>query len=256
MHNRSQLSKDLASSKKLKAKPDAFKKDVDYKSMMGFRDDSPFKDNAVIDINTPTGMIDMSQTGTDLIANGRYLPAYSGMHQFDPGIVTETKAKNGGWLDSYQEGGQPPVIDRLGRTHSGNSGYIPQAQTGMQYNFPPSFTPTGEDSSRWRTYVNRYMQGKPSTLDRAHELDVSIVPDWLDKNTKNQLLMEHNAYKEGERLKKLMNTEKKAEGGAFSNKVSKLVHEGYPQKQAVAIAYSYKKRGKLASGGWLDDYNS
>jgi hypothetical protein len=37
----------------------------------------------------------------------------------------------------------------------------------------------------------------------------------------------------------------RAKKNRFSKKVSKLVHEGYPQKQAVAIAYSYKRRGKL-----------
>jgi len=30
----------------------------------------------------------------------------------------------------------------------------------------------------------------------------------------------------------------------FSNLISQLVHEGKPQKQAVAIAYSYKRKKK------------
>lgn len=38
-------------------------------------------------------------------------------------------------------------------------------------------------------------------------------------------------------------------GDAFSEKVRTLMHEGYPQKQAVAIAYSYQERGKLEHGG-------
>ena len=49
-----------------------------YKSMMGYRDDSPFRDQSYIDINTPTGVIDMSQTGIPLFANGQLLPPYSG----------------------------------------------------------------------------------------------------------------------------------------------------------------------------------
>ena len=56
---------------------------------MGYRDDSPYRDEPFIDINTPSGKIDMSETGIPLMANGRYLPPYSGMHQFEPGIVRE-----------------------------------------------------------------------------------------------------------------------------------------------------------------------
>jgi hypothetical protein len=306
MHNRAQLVKDKAERDKGKSKPNPWKKDVDYKSMMGFRDDSPYKNQAMIDINTPTGMIDMSETGTDLIANGRYLPAYSGMHQFDPGIVRETRIaqdgiqvqegyvpvgkypsfrnpdgsysnevsmgmnvegqemllpsfwdgkrhtseetsaryrktgehlgkfnsvedseraarlrefmnnevvpyskREGGWLDTYQNGG---IRTRLGNVVPIDS-YVPWAQNGMQYNFPSELKPTADDSSAYRTYVMRYLQGRPSVLDRSHELDVSIIPDWLDANTKNQVLMEHNAYKEGERLKKLMEATKKQDGG-------------------------------------------
>ena len=32
---------------------------------------------------------------------------------------------------------------------------------------------------------------------------------------------------------------------AFSDEVSKLVKQGFPQKQAVAIAYKMKERGEL-----------
>ena len=58
-------------------------------SKMGYRDDSPYRSAPKLDIHTPTGQIDMSATGLPLMANGRYLPPYSGMHQFEPGIVTE-----------------------------------------------------------------------------------------------------------------------------------------------------------------------
>src|SRR4029077_11459924 len=39
---------------------------------------------------------------------------------------------------------------------------------------------------------------------------------------------------------------------AFSSNVSELMHSGYPQKQALAIAYSTQRRGK-ADGGEVDD---
>jgi hypothetical protein len=42
-----------------------------------------------MDIYTPDGTIDMSNTGMPLIANGQYLPPYSGTHQFNTNVVTE-----------------------------------------------------------------------------------------------------------------------------------------------------------------------
>lgn len=41
------------------------------------------------------------------------------------------------------------------------------------------------------------------------------------------------------------------DGGAVSDKISLLSHEGYPQKQAVAITLDMQRRGKLADGGDL-----
>ena len=91
--------------RQLKVDSDRSKKPVrkdsllNFKSKMGYRDDSPFRNEASIDIHTPTGMIDMSQTGIPLMANGRILPPYSGQHQFAPGIVNETPIE--------EEGGEP-----------------------------------------------------------------------------------------------------------------------------------------------------
>jgi hypothetical protein len=82
-----------------KAKAPAKKADIDYVSKMGYRDDSPFNKRKSITINTPDGSIDMSNTGQPLIANGKYLPPYSGIHQFDTNEVIETK------LDQAKKGG-------------------------------------------------------------------------------------------------------------------------------------------------------
>ena len=65
-------------------------------SEMGYRDDSPYRGRKQITINTPTGLIDMSQTGIPLMANGRYLPPYSGMHQFNTNKVVEKRMQEGG----------------------------------------------------------------------------------------------------------------------------------------------------------------
>lgn len=88
MFNKREL-KVQSSAKKL-AKP----KDIDYVSKMGYRDDSPFRTRPSIDIHTPTGVIDMSNTGIPLIANNVYLPPYSGQYQFDTNVVTEKRLKN------------------------------------------------------------------------------------------------------------------------------------------------------------------
>jgi len=70
----------------------------EYKSKMGYRDDSPFVDEAALDIFTPNGVIDMSNTGRTLLANGRVLPPYSGLHQFDTNVVRETPIDTHGHL--------------------------------------------------------------------------------------------------------------------------------------------------------------
>jgi len=63
----------------------------EFISQMGYRDDSPLRNEKSLNIQTgPNGIIDMSNTGMPLMANGRYLPPYSGHHQFEPNsIVTE-----------------------------------------------------------------------------------------------------------------------------------------------------------------------
>lgn len=63
----------------------------EFISQMGYRDDSPLRNEDSLDIKTgDNGVIDMTNTGTPLMANGRYLPPYSGYHQFEPNsTVTE-----------------------------------------------------------------------------------------------------------------------------------------------------------------------
>ena len=73
---------------------------IDDVSTMGYRDDSPYRNRESIDIYSPNGLIDMSETGMPILANGRYLPPYSGMHQFNPGVVREKRImQDGGDID-------------------------------------------------------------------------------------------------------------------------------------------------------------
>jgi hypothetical protein len=69
-------------------------------SQQGYRDDSPYRNRESIDIHSPNGLIDMSETGMPILANGRYLPPYSGMHQFEPGVVREERIMQSGGMSS------------------------------------------------------------------------------------------------------------------------------------------------------------
>lgn len=64
-------------------------------SMMGYRDDSPYKNEPFLDIDTPSGIIDMSSTGIPLFANGTLLPPYSGKHDMGTRRVREIPAFKG-----------------------------------------------------------------------------------------------------------------------------------------------------------------
>lgn len=85
-------------------------------SQMGYRDDSPFRHFSSIDIHTPSGMIDMSGTGIPLLANGRFLPPYSGQHQFNTNVVTETPFLKSGGLTQNQ------YLLQRGLTNANNHG--------------------------------------------------------------------------------------------------------------------------------------
>ena len=91
----------------------------------GYSNGSPHRTMSSLIINTPSGGIDMSNTGIPLWANGRILPPYSGIHQFDTTQVKEIPlAKTGGWLQEFQgtEGGSEvfrpqlkPMVDAFNR---------------------------------------------------------------------------------------------------------------------------------------------
>jgi hypothetical protein len=61
---------------------------------MGYRDDSPYRDNPFINIYSEDGTIDMSNTGIPLLANGNYLPPYSGQHYMGTNVIKEVPAYN------------------------------------------------------------------------------------------------------------------------------------------------------------------
>lgn len=86
---------------------DAFDTDEE-RSREGYKDTSRFRNEPYNNIYTPTGMIDMSETGIPLMANGQYLPPYSGIHNMrTPYVKEERIARYGGGLYQYGPGGTP-----------------------------------------------------------------------------------------------------------------------------------------------------
>ena len=62
-------------------------------SLMGYRDDSHFRNEESLNIYSPDGLIDMSNVGMPIVANGQVLDPYSGINQVPPtksGYVRET----------------------------------------------------------------------------------------------------------------------------------------------------------------------
>ena len=96
----------------------------EFISQMGYRDDSPLRNEDSLDIKTGNnGIIDMSNTGTPLMANGQYLPPYSGHHQFAPNsTVTEIPLAQTGWevpkrkgVRKNKDGTESTHIMKIGR---------------------------------------------------------------------------------------------------------------------------------------------
>jgi len=206
-------------SKEIKVEPTTKKsskpKDVDYISKMGYRDDSPFRNRASIDIHTPNGIIDMSNTGIPLMANGAFLPPYSGQHQFDTNIVTESRMSEDeemryGGLKKRRTTTNPAVgINDLmlrnphyhtakgkhfvpfkkqgGTMNKDDSFYVPyQDADRLRATTPINFvnTPFYQEGGNWGgTYRNpQYIIDKPGALKKAGSAartskDVKVVPE-------------------------------------------------------------------------------
>lgn len=79
---------------------------IDKKSILGYANGSPYRKNKSIQINSPEGLIDMGNTSIPLYAEdetgySKYLPPYSGMHQFPGKRIVERRFHN----NPYQKGG-------------------------------------------------------------------------------------------------------------------------------------------------------
>lgn len=76
-------------------------------------------------------------------------------------------------------------------------------------------------------------------------------PTYREELKRKAILAAGYTQKEaGEMLKSSGEVKSSSEGkDAFSQEVSRLVKNGHPQKQAVAIAYAMKEKGELTEGG-------
>jgi hypothetical protein len=130
---------------------------IDDVSTMGYRDDSPYRNRESIDINTLNGLIDMSETGMPILANGIFLPPYSGIHQFEPGVVKEERV--------MQDGGQYLTVDEEYHRVYRN------AQGDIIVNHPK------EDKGKWDT-INLTDKSDANTIAEG----VSSVKKWHKEN--------------------------------------------------------------------------
>lgn len=143
-------------------------------SKMGYRDDSPYRDRSHIDIHTPDGSIDMSQTGIPLWANGRILPPYSGTHQFDTNVVREIPlAQGGGSRKAPSRKGVRLNYDEEGNV-IGESSHIMKTET--------------LDGLHWFSFPTLFQNEDGSWLDMSEESDKDWKPAMLEAKKRGELI--------------------------------------------------------------------
>ncbi len=163
-------------------------------------------------------------TGIDNMGNSQLmLPGED--YQFPGTSVTEFPHMNYGGTPKRGQ-----IWDRLGRLHSIKD-YVPGAQTGGQvkpvptYISPPNYMMTNEDSSAYRTYFNRYVNGRAD--DRANDIfKTPLSPDLISKDLMNKLLVEKNAYLDAQKQ-----TSKKYGGSNTNNMGKNFKGRKYPFPQ-------------------------
>lgn len=109
---------------------------VDDVSMKGYSDNSPYRNRKSIDIHSPNGLIDMSETGMPILANGKFLPPYSGMHQFKPGVVREERIMQDGGNVNPIEG---DLYSKVLMNRNKDKDFVQRAYAVGQYPNSPMF---------------------------------------------------------------------------------------------------------------------
>jgi hypothetical protein len=142
------------------------------RSREGYKDTSRFRNEPYNDIYTPNGMIDMSETGIPLMANGQYLPPYSGITNIGTPYVrevpfggqntkTHTHMANGGWLDTMAEGGiaeEAPILEVPTEE-------VPNIGTPVD---PHVATPTANNISKKQAYQDAIKNNYSKYIESVH----------------------------------------------------------------------------------------
>ena len=144
------------------------------RSREGYKDTSRFRNEPYNDIYTPNGMIDMSETGIPLMANGQYLPPYSGITDMGTPYVrevpfggqntkTHTHMAEGGWLDTMAKGGiaeEAPILEVPIEE-------VPNIGTPVD---PPVATPTANNISKKQAYQDAIKNNYAKYIESVHNI--------------------------------------------------------------------------------------
>jgi len=231
--NSKEVGKKVVAIAKAPAKP----KDTNHKSKMGYRDDSPYNHLPFIDINTANGVIDMSQTGIPLMANGRYLPPYSGQHQFDEKVVREVPLPKISNLDKFA----PKILQMPNDKKMAKGLYM----DGNWYKRPDSnvenvleiIDPTGISS--WDDVVRAY--NKEGRIGPQTNLEILGSIPFIGKVSKAAKMLNYVAG--ASRQTRNLNT------------VTGVVKSaGYIAPKLGRGSDAYQAYDEYKIGGWLDQY--
>lgn len=260
MYNGKEIRKVLKKAAVEPKKPDPFGKDV---SMYGYRDDSPFRDSPSLNIFTKDGTIDMSNTGIPILANNRFLPPYSGMHQFDTKMVHEVPLAQKGYSVEKKVNkllGNP--MSKAQAAAVGESWYNPHTKTWVQedavdnFRHPMAGRYTAEAISNkfpsWMKYT-----GLPQTAGFVGANALGVAHEVLNPNRDPDYSWWDTVKEAGEDI---YNNAVGATVGSlpFSSDKKTQILRQLSSENKLPDGYGkgnmYFKKTLLKQGGWLDNY--
>ncbi len=237
MYNGKEIRKVLKKAAVEPKKPDPFGKDV---SMYGYRDDSPFRDSPSLNIFTKDGTIDMSNTGIPILANNRFLPPYSGTHQFDTKMVHE--------IPLAQKGRQVVHTDKAAY----DKAYKAEMDSAYLYKHPISidYSDVNYDKKNSLVNPNKYKQKgiSPISWDRSGDEFSAIYKKPLIHNVYEELVVKPVK----EQPKKVEAKKDYATRNVDFNSSYGAVMKYYDESGNLIRTEPYTPQKK--EGGWLDKY--
>lgn len=180
-HNKRQLSKDTRNVEK----PTTFRNpnlrsvnQTELMSKLGYSKGSPFVNEPYIDIHTPNGIIDMSNTELPLLANGRLLMPHSGTHFFPEKVVREIPLMQVGGNYNQKVKDIRPFVRYNNPTDSSDVSTVKMGTAnfdGIEYAFPTIFPKEGNTGSGnpkdWLDYEDNFKKAFQEALKRGETFD-------------------------------------------------------------------------------------